>query len=146
PTIYSLLLQNRTAPYDLPSLRYLTNTAANLPVSHIQRLRQLFPSATLFSMYGLTECKRVSYLPPEELDRRPDSIGIAIPNTEVYLVDDAGRRLAPGSVGELVVRGSHVMRGYWRDTRASAERFRPGPIPGETVLYTGDLVRSDADG
>jgi acyl-coenzyme A synthetase/AMP-(fatty) acid ligase len=97
-------------------------------------------------MYGLTECKRVSYLPPEELDRRPASVGIAIPGTEVYIVGDDGERLAPGQIGELVVRGSHVTRGYWRAPELTAERFRPGPWPGETVLYTGDLFRMDEDG
>jgi amino acid adenylation domain-containing protein len=146
PTIFSLLLQQRREPFDLPSLRYLTNTAAALPVSHIERIREAFPSATLFSMYGLTECKRVSYLPPEELDRRPGSVGIAIPNTEVYLIDDDGNRLPPGSTGELVVRGSHVMRGYWQDPVETAKRYHPGPIAGETVLHTGDLVRMDEEG
>jgi long-chain acyl-CoA synthetase len=146
PTLFSLLLQHRRTAFDLPALRYLTNTAAALPVSHITRIREAFPRATLFSMYGLTECKRVSYLPPEELDRRPGSVGIPIPNTEVYLVDERGERLPPGSVGELVVRGSHVMRGYWNDPVETARRFRPGPLPGETVLYTGDLVRMDEEG
>jgi long-chain acyl-CoA synthetase len=146
PTIFSMLLQSREEPYDLPALRYLTNTAANLPVSHIQRLRRIFPGATLFSMYGLTECKRVSYLPPDQLDRRPDSIGVAIPNTEVYVVDEEGSTVPADTIGELVVRGSHVMRGYWGDRDASAARFRPGPLPGETVLHTGDLVRMDEEG
>lgn len=146
PTIFSLLLQHRRTAFDLPMVRYLTNTAAALPVSHIERIRAAFPHATLFSMYGLTECKRVSYLPPAELDRRPVSVGIPIPNTEVYLVDEQGRRLPPGSVGELVVRGSHVMRGYWNDPEETAKRFRPGPLPEETVLYTGDLVRMDEEG
>jgi long-chain acyl-CoA synthetase len=146
PTIFSLMLQHRGRPGELPALRYLTNTAAALPVSHIDRIRALFPQARLVSMYGLTECKRVSYLPPEDLDRKPGSVGVAIPNTEVYLVDEAGRRLPAGATGELVVRGSHVMRGYWRDPIATAERYRPGPIPGETVLFTGDLMHMDEDG
>ena len=147
PTIASILLQNESLRgEDYPHLRYMTNTAAALPVSHIQRLREKFPAVRLYSMYGLTECKRVSYLPPEELDRRPGSVGIAIPNTEVYVVDDEGRRLAPGTIGELVVRGSHVMRGYWEAPEETAKRYRPGPLPGETVLYTGDLFKMDADG
>jgi long-chain acyl-CoA synthetase len=146
PTIFALLIEHRREPYDLPALRYLTNTAAALPVHHIERLRRLFPGARLFSMYGLTECKRVSYLPPQELDRRPTSVGIPIPNSEVWVVDEHGRRLPPGAVGELVVRGSHVMRGYWGDPAETAKRFRPGPLPGETVLYTGDLVRMDEEG
>jgi acyl-CoA synthetase (AMP-forming)/AMP-acid ligase II len=132
--------------YDLSRLRYLTNTAAALPVDHIARLRAAFPGVTLYSMYGLTECKRVSYLPPAELDRRPDSVGIPIPNTEVWVVDEAGALLPPGAVGELVVRGAHVMRGYWNNPEATARTFRPGRFPGELVLYTGDLFRMDEDG
>ncbi|HLZ23797.1 MAG TPA: AMP-binding protein [Ktedonobacterales bacterium] len=147
PTIASILLQMETLRgEDYPDLRYITNTAAALPVSHIQRLREKFPAVRLFSMYGLTECKRVSYLPPEELDRRPGSVGIAIPNTEVYVVDDEGKRVPPETIGELVVRGAHVMRGYWEAPEETAKRYRPGPLPGETVLYTGDLFKMDADG
>jgi amino acid adenylation domain-containing protein len=147
PTLFALLLQIKDVQgMAFPHLRYLTNTAAALPVSHIQRLRQTFPEAKLYSMYGLTECKRVSYLPPEELDRRPASVGVAIPNTEVYIVDDAGNRVLPGQVGELVVRGSHVMRGYWEAPEATAKALRPGPYSGEQVLCTGDLFRTDEDG
>lgn len=147
PTLFALLLKYPGLLKRIPaSLRYITNTAAALPTSHIQELRAAFPTARLFSMYGLTECKRVSYLPPEELDRRPSSVGIAIPNTEVYIAGPDGQRLPPGEVGELVVRGSHVMRGYWRSPELTAVRYRPGPLPGEQVLYTGDLFRMDADG
>ncbi|MDH4135208.1 MAG: AMP-binding protein [Anaerolineae bacterium] len=146
PTIFAILLQMDLSKYDLSSLRYITNTAAALPPSHILQLRQKFPWATLYSMYGLTECKRVSYLPPEELDRRPGSVGIAIPNTEVWIVDEDGNRVDPGVVGELVVRGSHVMRGYWEKPKATDERYRPGPIPGERALYTGDLFKMDEEG
>lgn len=146
PTIFAILLQMDLSKYDLSSLRYITNTAAALPPSHILQLRHKFPWATLYSMYGLTECKRVSYLPPGELDRRPGSVGIAIPNTEVWIVDEDGNRVGPGVVGELVVRGSHVMRGYWEKPEATDECYRPGPIPGERVLYTGDLFKMDEEG
>jgi amino acid adenylation domain-containing protein len=146
PTQFSLLLSMDLAQFDLSSVRYLTNAAAALPPAHIRRLREAFPHARLFSMYGLTETKRTLYLPPEELDHRPDSVGKAIPGTEVWLEDEAGRRLGPGEVGELVVRGRHVMRGYWGDPQASAERFRPGPLAGERLCYTGDLFRMDAEG
>lgn len=146
PTIFSVLLQMDLSSYDLSSLRYMTNTAAALPVSHIDALRHKFPWVTLYSMYGLTETKRTLYLPPEELDNRRGSVGIAIPGTEVWLVDENGTRLGPNEVGELVVRGRHVMRGYWGDPEATAERFRPGLIPGETLCYTGDLFRMDEDG
>jgi amino acid adenylation domain-containing protein len=147
PTFFALLLRYPDLlRRQFPHLRYLTNAAAALPTAHIQQLRAAFPSARIISMYGQTECKRVSYLPAEELDRRPDSVGIAIPNSEVYIVDEAERRLPPGEVGELVVRGAHVTRGYWRSPELTARKFRPGPLPGETVLYTGDLFRADADG
>jgi long-chain acyl-CoA synthetase len=146
PTLYSLLLQMDLSSYDLSSLRYLTNTAAALPPSHILRLREKFPHATLFSMYGLTETKRTLYLPPEELERRPGSVGIAIPGTEVWIEDENGQRLGPGQTGELVVRGRHVVRGGWGNAAATAARYRPGPIPGERLCYTNDLFRMDADG
>lgn len=146
PTLYAMLLQMDLSRFDLSSLRYLTNTAAALPVEHIQRLRAAFPWAKLYSMYGLTECKRTLYLPPEELDRRPGSVGIAIPGTEVWIEDEAGRRVGPGEVGELVVRGSHVMQGYWQDPATTADRYRPGRYPAERLFYTGDLFKMDDEG
>lgn len=146
PTFFSLLLNLDLAAYDLSSLRYLTNTAAALPENHIQKIRHCFAHATFFSMYGLTETKRTLYLPPSELDRRPGSVGIPIPGTQAWVEDDCGNRLGPGQIGELVVRGRHVMRGYWETPAASAERFRPGRIPGERLCYTGDLFRTDSEG
>jgi len=147
PTLFSMLLRLDTrASHDLRSLRLITNTAAALPEPHIRALREAFPHARLFSMYGLTECKRVSYLPPEELDRRPGSVGRGMPYQEIWLVDERGERLPNGSIGELVVRGSHVMRGYWGKPAETAERLKPGPYPGEFVLYSGDIFRTDADG
>jgi amino acid adenylation domain-containing protein len=146
PTIFAILLQMDLSPYDLSSLRYLTNTAAALPPSHIKELQQKFSWATLYSMYGLTETKRTLYLPPDQLNRRPGSVGIAIPGTDVWLEDDEGNRLGPDEIGELVARGRHVMRGYWENPEASAKRFRPGPLPGERVCHTGDLCRMDKEG
>ncbi len=146
PTIFAVLLQMDLRPYDLSRLRYLTNTAAALPPTHITQLRAKFPWTKLYSMYGLTETKRTLYLPPEQLDKRPGSVGIAIPGTEVWLEDERGNRLGTDQVGELVVRGRHVMRGYWGDPVATAARFRPGALPGERVCYTGDLFRMDAEG
>jgi amino acid adenylation domain-containing protein len=146
PTIFAVLLKMDLGAYDLSSLRYLSNTAAALPTSHIVSLRQAFPRATLYSMYGLTETKRTLYLPPDQLDVRPGSVGIAIPGTEVWLEDEAGNRLDPGQVGELVIRGRHVMRGYWGDPAATERRYRPGPLPGERVCYSGDLFRTDDEG
>jgi amino acid adenylation domain-containing protein len=146
PTIFSLLLQLDLSIFDLSSLRYLSNTAAALPPTHISQLRQKFPWAELFSMYGLTETKRVLYLPPEQLETRPGSVGIAIPGTEVWLEGEDGRRLEPGEIGELIVRGRHVMRGYWEAPEATAKRYCPGPIPGERLCRTDDLFRMDNEG
>ncbi|MFL5438847.1 MAG: class I adenylate-forming enzyme family protein, partial [Myxococcales bacterium] len=117
-----------------------------LPFKHIRALREIFPKARIYSMYGLTECKRCTYLPPEDLMRKPGSVGIAIPNTELWLVDEQDRRLGRGATGQLVIRGATVMRGYWEKPEATSARLRPGPLPGEQVLYTGDLCRLDDDG
>jgi amino acid adenylation domain-containing protein len=147
PTMAALLLQMRSlTPGMFPHLRYLTNTAAALPPAHIERLQALFPGATLFSMYGLTECKRCTYLPPEQLKVRPGSVGKAIPNTEAYVLNEHGQIAKPGEVGELVIRGGHVMKGYWEDPQATARVLRPGPRPWELVLHTGDLFRTDEEG
>jgi len=146
PTIFAVLLEMDLSPYDLSHLRYITNTAAALPPSHIEALRKKFPQARLYSMYGLTETKRTLYLPPEQLAARPGSVGIPIPGTEAWLEDENGHRLPPGSTGELVVRGRHVMRGYWNKPEASARRYRPGPTPGERLCYTNDLFRQDEQG
>jgi long-chain acyl-CoA synthetase len=146
PTIAAILLQLDLSHYDLSSLRYLTNTAAALSPTHITALQAKFPQATLFSMYGLTETKRTLYLPPEQLAIRPGSVGLPIPGTEAWVEDEAGKRLGPGEIGELVIRGSHVMRGYWERPEASAARFRPGAIPGERLCYSGDLFRIDSEG
>jgi amino acid adenylation domain-containing protein len=147
PTVFGILAGMKTlAEHDLSSIRYVTNTAAALPRKHVLLLKTLFPGARIFSMYGLTECKRCSYLPPEDLDRKPGSVGIAIPNTELWIVDEAGRKVPPNTVGELVVRGATVMKGYWEKPEATAKVLKPGPLPGEQVLHTGDYCRMDDDG
>jgi long-chain acyl-CoA synthetase len=147
PTMFSMLMAlTNLAQFDLAPLRLITNTAAALSEVHIRQLRELFPQSTLFSMYGLTECKRVSYLPPDQLDIRPTSVGRGMPNEELWLVDDEGRRLPNGATGELVIRGSNVMRGYWEKPDETAKRLRPGPIAGEMLLYSGDLFRTDSEG
>jgi len=146
PTMSAVLLQLDLQKYDFSSLRYITNTAAALPPHHIQQLRKLFGHVKLYSMYGLTECKRVSYLPPDQIDVRPTSVGKGMPNEEVYIVDEEGRRVGPGVVGELVVRGSNVMKGYWELPGETDKVLKPGPLPGEKVLYTGDLFKMDHEG
>ncbi|MFW6139302.1 MAG: class I adenylate-forming enzyme family protein [Spirochaetota bacterium] len=146
PTMFSILVQMDISKFNLKTLRYMTNTAAALPPDHILELRSKFPLVTIYSMYGLTECKRTLYLPPQQLDKKPGSVGIAIPGTEVWLEDDQGNRLGPNQTGELVIRGSHVMRGYWENPTATQKVYKPGPTVGERVLYSGDLFKMDEDG
>jgi acyl-coenzyme A synthetase/AMP-(fatty) acid ligase len=98
-------------------------------------------------MYGLTECKRVSYLPPQDIEKKPGSVGKSIPNTEVYIVNDMGEEITEAGIeGELVVRGSNVMKGYWNLPELTDRVLRPGRYPGEKVLYTGDLFKKDEEG
>ncbi|ESW90206.1 acyl--CoA ligase [Mesorhizobium sp. M0644] len=147
PTIFAALGELRSLrDQDFSSIRYVTNTAAALPLKHILLLQELFSGARIYSMYGLTECKRCTYLPPEDLERKPSSVGIAIPNTEMWIVDEHDRRVGPGIVGQLVIRGATVMKGYWGKPEATARKLKPGPLPGEQVLYTGDYCRMDAEG
>jgi amino acid adenylation domain-containing protein len=147
PTIFSILAELKSLKdYDLSRIRYVTNTAAALPVKHILMLRDIFPAARIYSMYGLTECKRCTYLPPKDIDRKPASVGIAIPNTEMWIVDEDGNKVGPGIVGQLVIRGATVMKGYWEKPEATAKKLKPGPLPGEQVLYTGDYCKMDDEG
>ncbi|HNS95861.1 MAG TPA: class I adenylate-forming enzyme family protein [Polyangiaceae bacterium] len=147
PTIFAILSENKNLrDYDLSSIRFVTNTAAALPVKHIEMLLDLFPQARIFSMYGLTECKRCTYLPPEDIRRKMTSVGIAIPNTEMWIVDEQDRKVGPNEVGQLVIRGATVMRGYWEKPEQTAKKLRPGPLPGEYVLYTGDYCKMDEEG
>ncbi len=154
PTISALMLQMRDlggaaqsgAGDFLPDLRFITNTAAQLPVQHIEFLQKLFPQAEIYSMYGLTECKRCTWLPPHKINEKPGSVGIALPNSEVYLVDEAGQPVPAGTSGEMVVRGPNVMQGYWNNPEATAEVLKTGRNPWEKVLFTGDLLRMDEDG
>jgi acyl-CoA synthetase (AMP-forming)/AMP-acid ligase II len=147
PTMFAMLMGlDILTKYDLSAVRMFTNTAAALSAKQIEDLRKTFPAAKLFSMYGLTECKRVTYLPPDQLDKRPTSVGRGMPNEEVYLIDEDGRRLPNGSTGQLVVRGSNVMVGYWGKPEETEKRLKPGQYPGERVLHTGDLFRTDEEG
>lgn len=147
PTIFAIMNQlDDLAAHDLSAVRYVTSTAAALTHKHIHMLRRTFPRARIYSMYGLTECKRVSYLPPEDLNRKPVSVGLPIPNTELWIEDERGNRLGPNQVGQLVVRGATVMRGYWEKPEATARKLAPGPLPHEVVLRTGDYCKLDEDG
>jgi len=147
PTIVAMLLKLQDLrKYDFSMLRYMTNTGAALPVEHIRRLRDMFPQVTMISMFGLTECKRVSYLPPEELDRIPSSVGKAMSNCEVFVINEDGNEVAPGQTGELVIRGSNVMQGYWADSQLTAKTYRDGQYPSDRILHSGDYFRRDERG
>jgi len=147
PTIYSTLLSfHKKTPLRFPSIRRVTNTAAALPPDYLPQLREIFPNALIFAMYGLTECKRVSYLEPELIDARRGSVGKAIPGTEMFLLSPEGRPVGPGEPGILHVRGPHVMLGYWKDPAATATMLKPGPLPGERILCAQDWFVQDADG
>jgi len=148
PTISAILLQLKNLnKYDFSTLRYFTNTAQALPPRHIFQLRELFPHVKLFSMYGLTECKRVAYLPPELVEKKPASVGKVMPNMEVYLVDEQGNKITqPNTPGELVIRGCHIMKGYWNQPELTAQRLKQGTYGNEQVLYSNDLFKMDEEG
>ena len=132
--------------FDFSRVRYITTSTAALPPHYIPKLKALFPNAKLFSRYGLSESVTATYLPPEKLEEKPDSVGIPIPNTEAFIVDETEHKVACGQVGELVIRGSIVMQGYWKSPKLTEKVFRRGRYPGDTLLYTGDLFRQDEDG
>jgi long-chain acyl-CoA synthetase len=147
PTIFATLLAaHRRTALSFPSVTRVTNTAAALPDEFSGGLRQIFPNALIYKMYGLTECKRVCYLEPELIDAKPGSVGKAIPGTEVYLLSAEGKPVPPGEVGILYVRGPHVMAGYWNRPDLTDEMLKPGKLPGERVLCTHDLFRMDGEG
>ena len=133
-------------------LRYMTNSGGKMPKAVLQKLRSKTPSAQFFLMYGLTEAFRSTYLPPEQIDIRPDSMGKAIPNAEIMVVREDGSACAPHEPGELVHRGSLVSLGYWNDTAKTAERFKPVPdqLSGlpltEIAVWSGDTVTMDEEG
>ena len=148
-------LWNQLAQLDWPhdsTLRYLTNSGGAMPASAVAALRAVLPGAQLFLMYGLTEAFRSTYLPPAELERRPGSMGRAIPNAQVMVVRPDGSVCAPHEPGELVHRGALVSLGYWNDPAKTAERFRPAPGQDlalaltEMAVWSGDTVYRDDDG
>ncbi|KOG87815.1 peptide synthetase, partial [Streptomyces varsoviensis] len=128
------------------ALRLVTNTGADLTPPLIAAVRGAFPSARVVPMFGITECKRVTILEPDGDLARPRSVGRPLPGTEVLILDERGRPQPPGAAGEIVVRGPHVMAGYWRAPELSAQRFRTDPATGERVLHTGDYGHLDEDG
>jgi len=132
--------------HDFSSLRTITSAAAALPPAHALRLRERLPHARLFVMYGQTECKRISYLDPDDLEAHADSVGKGMSGQQHLVVDAQDKPVAPGEVGELVVRGPHVMRGYWRKPAHTAQKLRRIGPDVEPWLFTGDAFSLDASG
>jgi acyl-CoA ligase (AMP-forming) (exosortase A-associated) len=152
PPLWIQLSQAKWPESASEHLRYFANTGGRMPLDTLTRLRALLPKARPYLMYGLTEAFRATYLPPEEVDRRPDSIGKAIPNNEVLVLRPDGTPCDPHEPGELVQRGALVAQGYWNDPAKTAERFKllPGRESGlvlpEMAVFSGDTVRMDNEG
>jgi acyl-CoA ligase (AMP-forming) (exosortase A-associated) len=152
PPLWIQLAQLKWPEAARNSLRYIANTGGRMPKATLGTLRAALPKTLVFLMYGLTESFRSTYLPPSDLDRRPDSIGKAIPNAEVLVVREDGTPCAPGEPGELVHRGALVSLGYWNDPEKTAERFKPVPgqpeglVMPEIAVWSGDTVRADEEG
>jgi len=151
------LLWNQLKDLDWPapavqSLRYITNTGGAMPVSTTRALQQTLPNTLIFLMYGLTESFRSTYLPPDQVAVRPESMGRAIPNAEILVINEDGNECAPHEPGELVHRGALVSLGYWNDPEETAERFKPCPVQPaelpitELAVWSGDQVVKDEEG
>lgn len=154
PTLWAQL-SGRHSPFlktTYPHLRYITNSGGRVPEPVVRSIRTAHPATRIYLMYGLTEAFRSTYLPPEQVDHRPASMGRAIPEVEILVINERGTECAPGEVGELVHCGATVSMGYWRDPENTALRFRQHPLrqgagrDGEKVVFSGDLVNTDAEG
>jgi acyl-CoA synthetase (AMP-forming)/AMP-acid ligase II len=154
PTLW-LHLTGRHSPFvkaAFPSLRYITNSGGRVPETTVRLIRAAHPHTRIYLMYGLTEAFRSTYLPPDQVDVRPSSMGKAIPRNEILVINEHGSPCQPGEVGELVHRGSTVAMGYWRDPETTARVYRRNPLQRgpedekEIVVFSGDLVKTDAEG
>ena len=152
PTLWSQLLQADWSGLTLSNLRYITNSGGRFAEQHVKEYRRRLPHTKVYLMYGLTEAFRSTYLDPDQVEIRPTSIGKAIPNAEILVVNDEGRPCVADEVGELVHRGVHVAQGYWNDPVLTQQRFRRNPLQApelptdEWVVFSGDLVRKDEEG
>lgn len=152
PSLWTLLVRSSLGRDPLPHLRRITNSGGSVPTTVLLELRRRLPDVNIYLMYGLTEAFRSTYLPPDQLEHRPTSIGKAIPNTEIFVMSESETLCGPHEPGILVHRGPTVALGYWRRPADTAERFRALPLPHggagetETMVYSGDLVRTDEEG
>lgn len=152
PPLWNQLAALEWPPEVTEHLRYITNSGGAMPKVTLASLRSSLPKTSPYLMYGLTEAFRSTYLPPEQIDHRPESMGKAIPNAEIMIVTDEGKLAEPGQSGELVHRGSLVSLGYWNSPEKTAERFKPVPavkdglVMDEIAVWSGDRVRIDDEG
>ncbi len=146
PTILSLLLQADPSRYDLSRLRFISNIGAALAPSIIQQLREKLAHVAIFSTYGMAEASYSLGLNPDHIDQRPTSVGKPFPGTQAWIVGEDGQRVSSNEIGELVLRGGHVRSGYWNNPESTTQRFRPGPVLGEIICFTGDMFRTDEEG
>jgi acyl-CoA ligase (AMP-forming) (exosortase A-associated) len=154
PMLWQQLAGNRS-PFiktQFPYLHYITNTGGRMPENITKLFRQIHPHLQIYLMFGLTEAFRSTYLPPDQVDVRPNSIGKAIPNVELLVLNERGEICKPGEEGELVHRGANIALGYWKDPENTAKRFRPAPFQQgkggqpEIAVYSGDYVKTDEEG
>ncbi len=152
PPLWNQLAQQKWPPEASNSLRYITNSGGVLAKITLNNLRTTLPDSQIYLMYGLTEAFRSTFLPPDEINKRPDSIGKPIPNAEILIVKKNGTPCAPGEHGELIHKGPLVAMGYWNDPANTAKRFKPAPGPRksfatpEIAVWSGDIVKMDEDG
>jgi acyl-CoA synthetase (AMP-forming)/AMP-acid ligase II len=152
PALWNLLVELPWPGETASHLRYITSSGGVVPVETTQLLRQVLPNTEIFLMYGLTEAFRSTYLAPDQIDKRPNSIGKAIPNAEILVLRNDGTPCSVDEPGELVHRGALVAMGYWNDVEGTKQRFRPIPnrfdaIPcDEPAVWSGDLVKMDSEG
>ncbi|MBC3765779.1 acyl-CoA ligase (AMP-forming), exosortase A system-associated [Neptunicella marina] len=152
PPLWQQLMKATWPDTATASLRYFTNSGGAMPIPTLAQIRQTFPNAKPYLMYGLTEAFRSTYLPPELVDERIGSMGKAIPNAQIMVVREDGRECDPDEPGELVHRGPHVSLGYWNAPEKTAERFKPAPsqdqglVLTEMAVWSGDTVKKDKDG
>ncbi len=156
PPLWIQLSQAKWPESVAEHLRYFANTGGRMPLETLTQLRRIFPRSKPYLMYGLTEAFRATYLPPEQVDVRPDSIGRAIPHSEVLVLRPDGSPCDDDEPGELVQRGPLVGLGYWNDPQRTAERYKPlpaaagvrheGVVLPEMAVFSGDMVRCDAEG
>ncbi len=133
--------------FDLNSIRYVCSSGGRVSSGMLGNIEKHFPKSVFYSMYGLTEAFRSTYLPPDQIHNRPLSIGKAIPDVEILVLNEQGKCCEPGTPGELVHRGGCITRGYWNDPENTAKRFRTHPdYPGEILVYSGDMVTADSEG